>query len=459
MYRADTIVACATPPGRGAIAIVRLSGGDAFTLAERMLRPRYAGTMDAWKLTRCLVLPGPGGDAIDDVLAVRMPAPRTYTGEDTVEIHCHGSPLVVEAVIGSAVAGGARLAEPGEFSRRAVLNGRMDLLQVEAVADLIDARVSAGARAAWQQLQGALSEHLAELRGAIVGVLAEVEANVDFSDEELPAENIATRIATLAAVESDIVSMLDGFAASQRSREGHVVVFAGRPNVGKSSLLNSLLGRDRMIIADLPGTTRDTVEEVVDLGGHALVLTDTAGVHAAANPADIAAVARADDSRREADIVVLVIDGSACLGDDDRRLLDETAGAQRIVVVNKIDLAVGLSEQDEEYLGECSSSVTRLSAKTGQGCDALKQALVAMAQAETAECSQTVTISRLRHHSALEAARKTLRRAVVLLERDGPAELVAAELRATLDAMASITDAVGNEEILDRIFADFCIGK
>ncbi len=415
--------------------------------------------MQPWKLTRCLALAEPTDDPIDDVLAVRMPGPRSYTGEDIVEIHCHGSALLVETLIGAAVAVGARPAEPGEFSRRAVLNGRMDLLQVEAVADLIDARVSAGARAAWHQLQGALSQHLWRLREALVGVLAEVEANVDFSDEELPEENVDARVATLADVESSIVSMLDGFAAAERRREGHVVVFAGRPNVGKSSLVNRLLGRERMITADVPGTTRDTVEELVDFGGHALVLTDTAGVRSASDAAEEQAVVRANGARAEADIVVLLVDGSVPLNDDDRAMLAENSCARRVVVVNKVDLPGGFSRTDEEHLRNATGQLIRLSARNGEGCDVLERALVEIARSEALECKEMVAISRVRHHSALTAAQQSLHAALELLEQGGATELVAVELRATLRSLASITDALGDEEILDRIFADFCIGK
>ena len=216
MYRADTIVACATAPGRAAIAVVRMSGPEAFSIADRILVPSRARSARPWQLARNTAVDPSTGEALDDVLAVRMPAPRTYTGEDVVEIHCHGSPLVVERILAASTRSGARQAERGEFTRRAVLNGRMDLVQAESVADLIDARVAGGARAAWAQLQGALSQRLGELRERLVAVLADIEANVDFSDDELPAEDDGARTARLCAVDGEIQRLLDGFEAARR---------------------------------------------------------------------------------------------------------------------------------------------------------------------------------------------------------------------------------------------------
>jgi tRNA modification GTPase len=456
VYRADTIVACATAAGPGAIAVVRLSGPEAFPILDRIVSAKTArNASSAWRLHHGTAR-DPQGRDIDDVLSVRMPGPRTYTGEDVVEIQCHGSPLVIERLIAAATSHGARPAERGEFTRRAVLNGRMDLLQAEAVADLIDARCTSGAELAWAQLQGALSQRLAALRDLIVSVLADVEANVDFSDDELPAENVDRRLDLLARADEEMSELLAGFPAARRWREGHRVVFAGRPNAGKSSLVNALLGYGRMIVSPEPGTTRDTVEEIVDVGGVALVLIDTAGVRETTGAAEAEAVARARRHVDAADILVHVIDAAQEIAAEDRALLARQAGRPSIVVLNKNDLGRVVAPRDVHGLVD-GSVVVETSALTGAGCDALARALVSLAGAKPE--ADLALISRVRHRAAVERARAALDAARTLMRRETAPELACIELRGALSELASITDPVDNEDVLDRIFATFCIGK
>jgi tRNA modification GTPase len=393
------------------------------------------------------------------VLYVVMPGPRSYTGEDVVEIHCHGAPLVVERLLGAASEAGARAAEPGEFTRRAVLNGRMDLLQAEAVADLIQARVQTGARLAWEQLQGALSESLRSIRASLLGTLADVEANVDFSDEDLPEENVQIRLRRLDEAAGAIDRLLTGFAVARRHREGHRLVLMGRPNVGKSSLANQLLGHGRMIVSEEPGTTRDSVEETVDLGGTAFVLTDTAGLRDTPSAAESAAVARARAAADAADIPVVVIDGSVPLTSDDRLLLAWAGDREALVVINKRDLPEMLTAVDRQEIATASSCCSAVSALTGAGCGELVRRLVVRARGERTVEAQPVAITRVRHRGALEKASARLMRCRELAAAEGPAELVSIELRACLDELASITDPVDNEDVLDSIFSEFCIGK
>lgn len=461
VYRADTIVACATAPGRGAIAIVRLSGPDCEAIALRMFRTRSTAALEPWRLTRGSVLDARGGQPLDDALAVFCPSPRTYTGEDVLEFHCHGAPIVVEQIVANAVACGARAAEPGEFSRRAVLNGKMDLLQAEAVADLINARVAAGARLAWEQLQGALSDRLAAVRREVLGVLADVEANVDFSDDELPEEDLGRRIDGIGAAQEAIRNLLGGFTASKRTRDGIRVVFTGLPNAGKSSLINRLLGFGRMIVSDEPGTTRDVVEECIDLGGMAFVLADTAGLRQSQSSAEMEAVARARATLQEADVVVTVVDSSAPHDRADPEM-DGAAvlGAESapvVVVFNKSDLVCGLTQTAVQRAATGARHALWASAITGEGCEALVNTLRELGVESIG--AEPAGISRVRHQEALRGALQSLSAARELAADETLPELVAMELRQALRQLESITEPLDNEEVLDRIFEEFCIGK
>jgi len=413
--------------------------------------------MVPWRLVHGRVVDPENGAPLDEALAVLMPGPRSYTGEDTAEIQVHGSPVVVEQLLKYTVRAGARLAEPGEFSRRAVLNGRMDLLQAEAVADLIDARVEAGARAAWKQLDGALSAKLDSLRSGILDVLAEVEVAVDFSDDEPEAASQGDERGSLEPLCSEITALLEGFAAGRRLREGFRTALVGRPNVGKSSLVNALLGCGRMLVSDEAGTTRDTVEETVDLGGLAFVLIDTAGVRRSDSKAEKAAIELTRRAASQADIVVFVVDGSARPTDEDFALLEETeVTGRRLVAVNKADLGSRIDPSSRARLASGGDRMLEVSALTGAGCDRLARALTELAGRDV---KPPVGISRVRHRSALENAREALGQAQRLLDRGAPAELVAVELRTALDALAAIVEPVDNEELLDKIFGEFCIGK
>jgi tRNA modification GTPase len=454
MYRADTIVACATPGGRGAIAIVRVSGAETLAVSGAVFRPKSGAPLEPWRMRLGTVVASDRTTPIDEALGVFFPRPSSFTGEDTFEIHCHGSPVVVEQIVASAIAAGARAAERGEFTRRAVLNGKLDLLQAEAVADLIDARMAAGASAAWSQLQGALSQELAAARAALLGVLADIEAAVDFTDDELPDPDFARRVEAIDAVASRLGVLLDGFAASRRQRDGVRVVFTGRPNAGKSSLVNRLLGSGRMIVSDEPGTTRDVVEEAIDLGGIAFVLTDTAGIREAEGAAETEAVKRARETAAAADLRVIVVDASDAAAVES--LAEVEAGSDTIVVLNKIDLAGAAASRLRAGI-RGGAAVLETSARTGEGCAELAAALVAEARRRLE--APPVGISRIRHRAALARTVEALRRARTLAALENSCELAALELRDALGELAAISEPTGNEDVLDLIFSEFCIGK
>lgn len=456
MYRADTIVACATPPGRGGVAVVRCSGPGSRAIAAGTFRAAGGG-LEPRMMTLGTVHSARDGSPIDQALAVFFPGPNSYTGEDVLEFHTHGSPAVVEQVIAAAIAAGARAAERGEFTRRAVLNGKLDLVQAEAVLDLVDARLPAGARAAWQHLQGALSVELASIRAMLVGLLAGLEADVDFTDDDLPEPDDEQRTLVLGEVRGRIDALRSGYAAARRQREGVRVAFVGRPNAGKSSLVNRLLGSERMIVSPEAGTTRDVVEESVDLEGGSIVLVDTAGVRRDTGLAEGIAVERARAAFEEADLRVLVLDAGRPLVAEDWDLRGQMSADNGVVVLNKCDLGVSVGQAEQQRLAAGGVAVLVASAATGEGCAELGLALGAFAERESE--LPPASISRLRHRSALEAASGMLQQAEALLRSHGPAELVVLEVRAAIDALAAITHPLGNEEVLDRIFAEFCLGK
>lgn len=461
MYRRDTIVAGATPVGRSAIAVVRLSGAEAVPIAQSFLRgPRQLESLDAWRLARFAAVDPSDDEAIDDVLAVRMTAPRSYTGEHVVEIHCHGSPVLVDSILRLAVLAGARLAEPGEFTRRAVLNGRMDLVQAEAVAELIEAPALRSTKAAWRRLAGDLSEELAGLRGAAIDALALLETYIDFSDEDLPDEDLGEIVAGLGGVREKIAAILTGFAASRRVRDGHRVVIVGKPNVGKSSILNSLAGFDRAVVTDEPGTTRDAVAEIFDLDGVAVTIVDTAGLRLGVTRAEEVAI---DRSRRElvdADVVVRVFDSSRPLDAEDEAILGaDTAGRPVIDVLNKSDLGDALRPEDRRRIEASGGRGVRNSAVTAGGCAELKAVLRAVVASDDVDASPGANLGRERHRAALERADAALCRGLALISSADQTEVAAAEVREALKHLATVTESLDDDNVLDVIFSRFCIGK
>jgi len=461
VYRVDTIASRATAAGRAAIAIIRLSGPDAVTMAEQFLRSsRPLGEMPPWRLGRFSAVDPADGHIIDEVLAVRMAAPRSYTAEDVVEIHCHGSPVVVDALLGAAMLAGARLAEPGEFTRRAVLNGRMDLIQAEAVGDLIEAPVLSGAKAAWQRLSGALSNRVSGIRSGLLSILSNVEAYIDFSDDDLPEENAGDELAALSAVRGDVEALLSGFVGARREQEGYRVVLAGKPNVGKSSLLNSLLGFERAIVSLEAGTTRDTITETVDVSGFAFVITDTAGVRETSSASESLAVARSLQEAVDADILLRVFDGSSPLDEADLRVLGlKTKEGAELIVVNKSDLPTGLTADDQRRLRAVGCEVISASALETGGSEDLRHTLVSRAGALKGDAAASAGLSRERHRAALERALAAIDDAMALMTRGDQAELASIELRRALAEISGITEALDNEQVLDLIFSRFCLGK
>lgn len=400
------------------------------------------------------------GEMLDQVLVLDMPAPRSYTGDDVVELQCHGGILVTERILEAVVAAGARIAEPGEFTRRAFLNGRLDLTQAEAVAALIAARDDAALRLALRQLSGALGLEVKRLRATLVDALAAVEAALDFSPEELDEPQLPderTVGQALAQVSTTVERLLASYPAARAAYEGGRVVIVGKPNAGKSSLFNALLGRERTLVTPLAGTTRDVVEAEMWAGGFRLVVADTAGLGSPCAPIDAKSMELARAALKEAYLAIAVFDASAPLTEDDLAVVRELNGKATIAALNKTDLGSVVAPADLLVLLP-RARILPTSAVTRSGIDELRRALAASASALEALPAGAVVFA-ARHRAALEAALEALRGALRSLASAQGLEVVAAELRQAAYELGALTGEVASEEILDRVFERFCVGK
>jgi tRNA modification GTPase len=448
----DTIVAIATPPGRGGIGVVRLSGPAAKTLAERLLdasvqlRPRRA--------TLAKILDAPGGRVVDQVVATWFEAPHSYTGEDVVEVSGHGSPLLLQRIVELAIGAGARLAEPGEFTLRAYLHGRLDLPQAEAVADLVDAVTPLQARVAMDQLEGTLTTRISRLDAQLFDLTARLEASLDFPDEGF---HFITRDEALREAAA-IGDALDELARDGRSgrvlREGRTVVIAGRPNAGKSSLFNALLGTSRAIVTETPGTTRDLLTERVDVDGLELTLVDTAGLREARDDIEAEGVDRARQAQRVAALTLLVVDGSRPPAEDDQALIEQRT-QPTIVVQSKADLPAAWHARE---IGLADGHIVVVSAKTGAGLDELRRRITSLLL-DRDVLRDPPAISNLRHLELVDRASASIVRAKTALAGGATEELVLAHLQDARHALEEITGRRTSDDLLHHIFARFCIGK
>lgn len=452
---ADTITAISTPLGEAGIGMVRLSGPEAEAIARRIFRPHQL--RPRWRSHQLYLghIVDPQGEIIDEVLLTLMRAPHTYTREDVVEINCHSGYGVLSRILKLALAQGARLARPGEFTLRAFLSGRIDLTQAEAVLEVVQARTQASVKVAAGHLEGALGRSLHLAREALLDLLARVEAALDFPEEaaELSPESMAAGLDT----QREFLERLSHtYQEGRLLREGLLVVIAGRPNVGKSSLLNCLLNMDRAIVTEIPGTTRDLIEEAISLGGVPVRLSDTAGLRAAQDRVEEMGIKRTRARLAQADLVLYLVDGSRPLGRADRQALADLAGQQVLAVINKMDLPGKLSQADLK--SATSFPIVQISALTGEGLDHLKQAIVDLALGGGIKGEGEI-ITQARHHQHLLNCLGYLHQARELLSPATPWELVALELKEAIRELGEITGEEVGEAILDRIFSQFCLGK
>ncbi|HBT48155.1 MAG TPA: tRNA uridine-5-carboxymethylaminomethyl(34) synthesis GTPase MnmE [Peptococcaceae bacterium] len=456
----DTIAAIATPPGEGGIGIIRISGPEALSIGRGIFRPRKGpplGTGESHRMRLGVAVDPKTGEILDEVLAVAMKGPRSYTAEDVVEIHCHGGPLACARVLQAVLRAGARLAEPGEFTRRAFLNGRLDLAQAEAIISIIRARSRMGLAAAVSQLQGGLSRRVRELREEITGVLAAVEASLDFPEEVEEVDSGDKE--RLEGVREGIRELLATWEEGRLVSQGIKIALVGRPNVGKSSLLNSLLQEDRAIVSDIPGTTRDTISEAMQLGGFPCQLIDTAGMREAADGLERLGIARSRAAAAAADVVLLVIDLTAGVTGEDEELLAELGDKPLVVVANKADAVEAV---DEEGLRRFAGGrpLVVVSAKEAWGLEALSRAVRDLVLGgRVLRSTDEPLLLRERHREALEKAMVSLEEALRAWEEGLPLDVVSIDLRGAWEALGEITGETAREDLLDRIFSEFCLGK
>jgi len=458
MYKEDTIAAIATPEGEGGIGIVRVSGPDAERIANKIFHRSRSknGKLRSHTLYYGTVRAPQSDVELDNVLLAIMRQPHSYTGEDVIEVQCHGGPLLVRRILELVLSEGARHAEAGEFTKRAFLNGRLDLAQAEAVADLIRARTDKGLNLAVNQVRGELSKWVGELRENLLDILVQVEAAIDFPEEEIELLKRSDLRANVSSLRGKISAIIGSYEWGRLYREGAKVCICGRPNVGKSSLLNALLGEQRVIVTPVPGTTRDVIEESINLGGLPVVVWDTAGIRETDDEVESIAVGLSLQHLEKADVAVAVLDGSEPLTSEDRHLLNSVKDKKSLVVINKNDLPVRLDVgRVRNEIGD--QEMLSISAKRGDGLEELKPALRKLILGT--ETQPPIVITNTRHQAALVRSTESLGEVVSALEEGQPPEVLALSLQEAKDALEEIVGVVTSDEILERIFSQFCVGK
>lgn len=459
MMTKDTIAAISTPLGEGGIAVIRISGSDAVAVGDAVFRSK-TGLAEAATHTVQYghIIDPANGERVEEALVTVMRGPRSYTAEDVVEVSCHGGLVSVRRVLELILASGARPAEPGEFTKRAFLNGRIDLSQAEAVMDLIRSKSDKAFKAALRQVDGSLSRKIRGLRNQLIALMAHIEVNIDYPEhdvEELTGAHIQGETSqALAQVEA----MLSSARQGKILREGIVTAIVGRPNVGKSSLLNALAQENKAIVTDIPGTTRDVIEEYVTVNGIPLRLLDTAGIRETADVVEQIGVSRSRGALAEADLVLLVLSGAEPLGEDDRRLLAELTEKETLVVVNKVDLPQQV-EMDEILVSYPAERIIRISVQEDEGLANLEQAVTELFLSGQVEPEDMTYVSNVRHIHLLQKAKASLEEALAAAESRVPIDMIQIDLRNAWEELGEIIgDAVG-ESLIDQIFSQFCLGK
>jgi len=456
----ETIAAISTPFGESGIGIVRISGSSAEPIARKLFKPKKDQSyFISHRFHYGEIIDIQSGKAVDEVLIVLMKSPKTYTREDIVEIHCHGGYFVLQKVLELVLKEGAQMALPGEFTKRAFLNGRIDLTQAEAVIDLIRAKTQTSLEIANQQLSGWLYREMAELKARLIEHLALIEAHIDFPEEEIEPIALDEMKQDLKGMIQKIREWISSYEEGKIFREGISCAIIGKTNVGKSSLLNVLLKEERAIVTPIPGTTRDVIEEVLNIYGIPVRLMDTAGLRKPVDSIEQEGVRRAKERVADSDFVLLMLDGNRALDDDDKEIFKEIKGKKKVVAVNKNDLPLEISLEDVKRLFP-EDPVISISALKNTGIDDLKQAIyTSLVHRDVRSTPEHLIVANIRHKTALTRARDNLSNAMKGLEEGTSLEFIAFEIRSALEALGELVGETATEDILNRIFEQFCIGK
>jgi len=463
MNNEDVIAALATPLGEGGIAIVRMSGNDSEKIITKIFKPRNKKLTELKSHVQYLgnIINPESNQVVDEVLVSIMRAPRSFTAEDVVEIYTHGGVVVARKVLELLISLGARIAEPGEFTKRAFLNGRIDLSQAESVIDVIRAKTDKGLGLALKQLQGELSNKITELRSVLLEILAHIEAEIDFPDEDIEMLSIDDIREKLKSVHEEVKNLIAESDRGKIYREGINVVIIGRPNVGKSSLLNALLREKRAIVTDIPGTTRDIIEEYINIGGIPVKIVDTAGIRDTLDEVEKIGVEKSKQSLQEADLILFVLDASEGITEDDQQLLTylNEMAKQTLIIINKVDLDnVKIDKNDVEKISNVDK-VLEISAKERTGLDLLEKTVEEMVFQGEVNAQENIIVTRARHRQAFIEVLKSIEEALHTLDSGMTGEFLSIDVKSAWENLGKITGETVEEDVLDKIFSEFCIGK
>ncbi|GAB6137146.1 tRNA uridine-5-carboxymethylaminomethyl(34) synthesis GTPase MnmE [Halanaerobaculum tunisiense] len=461
MYQADTIAAISTAVSEGGIGIVRISGPEAIEIADTVFKSKGNKSLtevDSYTAHYGHLVHPTTDQTVDEVITLVMRAPKTYTTEDIVEIDCHGGTVILKKILDLVLHQGARLADPGEFTKRAFLNGRIDLSQAEAVIDLIRSQTEANLEVAVDQLEGGLAAKVTAIRQDIVSLLAHLEATIDFPEDEIDDFSSAELGERIDQVIAKVDKLLQTSERGKIIKEGIEAAIIGRPNVGKSTLLNSLLREKRAIVTEVPGTTRDVIEEVINLDGIPVKIIDTAGIREAEDEVERIGIEKSEEFLAKADVVLLVLDLNQGIAQEDRELIAATEDKERVIVANKLDLE---NEVDWATVKDLAgdSPIVKTAAVDNKGIDDLEEVISDLAFSGQVQASNQTLITNLRHKNALDRAKQSLSDVKETFNQGLPNDFLTIDLREALEAVGEITGDTLSEDIIDQIFADFCLGK
>lgn len=457
----DTIVGISTPPGEGAIGIVRMSGDASLDIIKELFINKNNQHVDKFenrKLTYGMIVDD--GTIIDEVLVACMKAPHTFTRENIVEINCHGGIVPIRRIVEALLKKGCRMAEPGEFTKRAFLNGRLDLAQAESIMDMISAKTTKGFDVAYKQMEGALSKTVREIREDLLQILAHVEVNIDYPDEDIEELTYTELLESLNKVQPRIDHLLSSSEAGRIIRDGLSTVIVGKPNVGKSSLLNALLKESRAIVTDIAGTTRDIIEEFLNIDGIPIKIVDTAGIRDTDDVVEKIGVERSKEFFNKADLVLVMLNAGEALTDEDREILSYIHNREVIVLLNKTDLEAKI-DYDEliSLVGDHKERIIKMSVTTGEGIEAVEKEISSLVYKGDVKKDENTYVTNIRHKDALEKASQSIADAIQSTEMDMALDFIEVDIKNTYEFLGEISGDTLEENVIDKIFSNFCLGK